>query len=186
MTAATTDITTGLGTQWTEAWDRDTESVGDVLLEEAFVRIIEPTVYRIEDSALDAWRALCKEHLPAAQYETAARYHKEHLPAAQYETAARYHGLLANTVYSHTSAVSRIARAMVRGMRAGVDLSLTMEQIFQQVCIAGGLESRADAEALALSAYPPVYLDQFRALFPDVRLGNTADGDDDEQKGVAG
>jgi len=117
---------------WEDAWTPDEESIGAILCQEAITRIVEPTLDRYENTIANAWGALCDAHLPAEQRETARQYHR----------------LMEDAPTIHSSTVIAVVLAMVEGMHGGIDLTLSMEEVFQGVCTAGGIGDAKDALAL--------------------------------------
>ena len=139
---------------WEDAWTPDHESIASILCAEAITRIIEPTLNRYENTVANAWWALCDAHLPAEQREIARTYHR----------------LMDDAPCVHSSTVTAVVLAMVEGMRGGIDLTLTMETIFQNVCAAGGIGSVEEAVPLVEGHIIESRLAEFRTLFPDVAL----------------
>ncbi len=142
------------GPMWEDAWTPDDEPIASILCAEAITRIIEPTLDRYENTIANVWWALCEEHLPAQQREIARQYHR----------------LLEDAPTVHSSTVTAVVLAMVEGMRAGIDPTMTMEAIFQRVCTAGGIGSGEEALPLVEGHIIESRLAEFRALFPAVAL----------------
>jgi hypothetical protein len=172
--STTVPATTGIPTDhespmWQDGWNPVTETVAVTLCEEAFSRILDPTLWEVENTVLNAWNRLCQEHLPAEQAAIAHQYHR----------------LLENLPVGHSAADLALILALMEGMRGGIDPTLPMEAIFQRVCTAGGIGTPEAALALVLDGMNPHYWEQFRALFPDVTLeigtGSRVDSKESEE-----
>jgi len=70
----------------------------------------------------------------------------------------------------HSSTVIDVCLAMMEGMRAGIDPTLAMEEVFQRVCTAGGIGGVEEALPLVEGHIIGSRLAEFRALFPAVAL----------------
>ncbi len=138
---------------WEDGWETDADSIAHILMEEALGRIVEPIIWRYENTVLNTWIDLCKEHLPPQVYETARKYHR----------------LMESVPVMHSSADLALFGAMMRGMRGGIDPTLRLEEIFQRV-VAAGIGTRADAQALVRGTFGESLIKQFADAFPDVRL----------------
>ena len=147
---------------WEDAWTPDHEPIASILCAEAITRIIEPTLDRYENTVANAWWALCDAHLPAEQREIARKYHR----------------LMEDAPSIHSCVVSHVMLAMTKGVRAGIDPTMTMEEVFQHACAAGGIGSVEDALSLVEGGIIESRLAEFRTLFPDVALTiGASDGD---------
>jgi len=143
---------------WGELDSLDKRPIAYALMQEAIVRIVEPYIARYENHVLNTWDSFCQEHLPAEHYETARDYHR----------------LMENMPVLHSAALLELFTEMADGMRIGMDATLTLEENFQRVCRASGLSNPWNADDLMEDCLGVDQLKQFRALFPDVRLGITA------------
>ncbi len=144
---------------WGELDHLDKRPIAYALMQEAIIRIVEPSIARYENSVLNTWDSFCQEHLPAEHYETARAYHR----------------LMEDMPVLHSAALLELFTAMADGMRIGINPRLTLEENFQQVCRASGLSNPWNADDLMEDCIGQDQLKQFRALFPDVRLGLTTE-----------
>jgi len=144
---------------WGDLDSLDKRPIGYVLMQEAIVRIVEPYIARYENRVLNTWDSFCQEHLPAEHYATAREYHR----------------LMENMPVLHSVALLELFTALAEGMRIGLDPTRTLEENFQRVCRAAGLSNPWNADDLMEDCIGHDQLKQFRALFPDARLGIATD-----------
>jgi hypothetical protein len=148
--------------RWDDHWVPDTASIALAIVDEAYSRTIEPTVYRAVNRVLEALHALCTAHLPSEHQKRAHDLFR----------------LADDLTCDYGCGALALAVAILRASRETFDPLLTMEENLQRAFAAMGITNAAQATAWGIDRMAH-YLPDFRTHFPHVALGVDADEADE-------